>query len=128
MAQVILSDANKEALLADPNFAVAVKWSILAQAAYTRGQDGTNLVSAASAKQFAQWRPLAAHLIAQPSIIDQTAYYFFIDQIVLQGLICWNSTSNLTSDAIAWLYANNHFGANDLAQAWFAQQVYQSLW
>lgn len=128
MAQVVMTDAQKDLLLADPNFAIQVKWSILDQANFTRGQDGTGLSGAAALKQWAQWRPFAAQLIDNPSIINGNATQFFVNQIATEALPCWDNVANTTAAAIAWLISNNHFGANDLAQAWFAQRVYQSPW
>lgn len=129
MAQVVMTDAQKDQLLADPNFAVQVKWSILDQANYTRGQDGTGITGAANLKSWAQMRPLCAQLIANPGMIDSTAAsQFFVNQIASESLPCWDNVANTTTAAISWLITNNHFGANDLAQAWFAQQIYQSPW
>jgi len=134
MAQVVMTDEQKELLIADPNFVTAVKWSILAQADYERGVDGTGVSGAANLKQWAQWRPLAAQIIANPAIINGGAAQFFVNQISVQSLTCWDNVSNLTADAIQWLYGNhggnstNYFGANSLAQAWFAQQVLTSPW
>lgn len=136
MAQVTLSDSNRVALAADPNFQAACLAAIYDQAVYLMGQNGTNIATAQAAQQFAQWRPLAAQIFSNPNMvasngITATQFALFISQ---QGLTCWDNVTNQTSDAIAWLQGNhggnvtNYFGANALAQAWFAKQVVSSPW
>jgi hypothetical protein len=130
MAQVVMTDAQKEQLVNDPNFQLQVKWSILDQAAYYRGLDGTSQVGAAALQTWAQSRPLAAQIIGNPTIADGGVMqsYHFVETISQMGLSCWDNVANSTTSAIAWLLANNYFGPNALAQAWFKQQVYQSPW
>lgn len=129
MAQVQMTDVQKDQLLNDPNFRLQVKYSIQDQAISTRGNDGTGTSGATALKQWAQWKPLAAQIMNNPNMIDvDRAAQFFINRIAQEQLTCWNDQTNTTTDAIAWLIANNHFGANDLAQAWFAEQVYQGPW
>ena len=129
MAQVIIPDIYKDALVTDASFIQQVKYSIIDQAIYVKGQDGTGTYNAASFKQLAQWKPFAAQIVSNSNVIDMSvAPQFFVNQIVKQGLPCWNDQTNLVADAVAWLVSNNHFGANDLAQAWFADKVYQSPW
>ena len=115
--------------MADDNFSEGVKNSILDQAVYTRGNDGTGISGAVGLKQWAQWKPLAAQYFGNASSIDMNkAPQFFINQITKQGLPVWNNVTNTTADAIQWLIDHNHFGANDLAQAWFDEQTYQGPW
>ena len=124
-----MTDAQKELLLNDPNFQLQVKWSILDQATYTRGDNGVGKADAASAMNWALWRQFGARVIENPNgFIDYNAYLFFVNQISKEGLPCWDSTANTTAAAIQWLISNNHFGANDLAQAWFTERTYQNPW
>lgn len=136
MAQVILSDSNRVALVADPNFQAACLAAVYDQAVYMMGQNGVNIATAVAAQQWAQWRPLAAQIISNPSMVSSngnTALQFALF-ISTMGLTCWDNVSNTTSDAILWLQGShggnvtNYFGANALAQAWFAKQVAASPW
>lgn len=127
MAQVTMTDAQKELLLNDTTFQVQVKWSILDQAAYTRGDNGVNKADATSAKNWALWRSHAARIIENPNaFIGYNDYLFFVNQISTQALPCWDNVANTTTAAVQWLISNNHFGANDLAQAWFTEKTYQN--
>jgi hypothetical protein len=130
MAQVVLTDANRLLLAADPNFQAACLAAIYDQAVYLMGDNGVNKSTPLAAQQWAQWRPLAAQIMGNPAMVSgngntATQFSLFISQL---GLACWDNVANTTAAAIAWLQSNNYFGANALAQAWFAKQTALSPW
>lgn len=136
MAQVILTDATRLQLVNDTNFQYLCRAAILDQSLSTLNDNGTSKPDAASAKKWGLWTPLAAQILNNPSMIsgngnlaDQFSMF-----IVQRNLVCWDSSTNLTSDAILWLQGNhggnvtNYFGANALAQDWFINATSATLW
>lgn len=121
MAQVIMTDAQKELLKADPNFQAEVKWGILNKTAYWMGQDGTGQVGAAALKKWALSRPYAALIQRNTGMAAPT------DQILNQFLIfaktitVWDNVANTTAAAVAYMLTNNTF--DTLADNWFDSQI-----
>lgn len=121
MAQVILTDAQKELLKADSNFQSEVKWGILNKVAYWMGQDGTGMVGAVALKKWANSRHLAAIMQLNPGMAAPT------DQILNQFLIfvktiaVWDNVANTTTAAVNYMLANSIF--DTLADNWFDSQV-----
>lgn len=121
MAQVILTDAQKELLKADSSFQSEVKWGILNKAAFWVGQDGTGQVGAVALKKWANSRHLAAIIQLNPGMASPT------DQILNQFLIfvkttpVWDNVANTTTAAVNYMLANGIF--DTLSDNWFDNQI-----
>lgn len=121
MAQVIMTNAQKELLKADPSFQSEVKWGILNKVAYWMGQDGTGQVGAVALKKWANSRAYAALIQRNPGMSSPT------DQILNQFLIfaktitVWDNVANTTAAAVAYMLTNSIF--DTLADNWFDSQI-----
>lgn len=121
MAQVIMTNAQKELLKADSAFQSEVKWGILNKVAYWMGQDGTGQAGAAALKKWANSRHLAAIMQLNPGMAAPT------DQILNQFLIfaktiaVWDNVANTTAAAVNYMLTNSTF--DTLADNWFDSQV-----
>lgn len=121
MAQVIMTNAQKELLKVDSSFQSEVKWGILNKAAYWMGQDGTGQVGATALKRWANSRHFAALIQLNPGMAAPT------DQVLNQFLIfaktitVWDNVANTTAAAVAYMLANSTF--DTLADNWFDSQI-----
>ncbi len=123
----VLTDSQKDLLLADESFKSEVKWAILNKAAYQLGLNGVGLDDAASATQWRKYTNLSLALNANPGqaeSLDNVKQFL----IYLKGVDCVQASFSV-SGVVAFLL-NNGSGYNNFdaaANKWFDDHIATNL-
>lgn len=124
MAQVILTDAQKELMKADASFQAEVKWAILNKAAFWLGLDGTAIPGGQTAANLMRWaksRHFAALVQQNPGLASPNDLLLNQFLIFVKNTTVWDNAANTTAAAVAYMLTNSIF--DTLADNWFDVQI-----
>lgn len=122
MARIILSNSQKENLLAHPGFIQQVKWGILNKASYWAGHDGTT--PPGGIERWRKSKSLAKQILANPSMVEnQDNVRKFLVYVKNTACVDDQIVGFNPEDTINYLLTNGTDQFDVMSDTWFDAQI-----